>query len=245
MAFTRQEWNDLVDEVNLILEGPPEGNCDPVAPLEHVPESHRWAKSDIREMQDRIKETCPDIVFDEIPDLWEQQTIDEIRDKLGMAWCDCDCDDLEFLPCDFGTLTEVNIGISVDYEHLVEFGNTGIFIKQYSAFNYGPVLNGMQVAQPGYRDRYWTLYRKTTFTDGTFGYSENQFTFNAPNRGRVECDGTIIYVDDTSGIDGGRFSSTESETFVLVLWCPTSLALGGPRQRRCCEDDEPPVDTEG
>ena len=90
--YKRVDWNAQIDAVNSVLENPPDG-CDPIAPLPHVDPEHRWAKSDIRAMQDAIKETCPEITFNEIDPLWKQSTLDEINAKLADAWCDCECCD--------------------------------------------------------------------------------------------------------------------------------------------------------
>jgi hypothetical protein len=105
--WTRQDWNDLIDEVNDTLENPPSEDCGSVESLEHVDENHIWRKSDIREVQDRISETCEDITWDAIPALWKQSIIDEIREKLGEAWCDCDCTQ----PCGDAGFTEQNVQV--------------------------------------------------------------------------------------------------------------------------------------
>ena len=90
-VLTRDDWNDLIRNVNDTLENPPgDSGCDPVDPLDEVEPNHIWAKSDIREVQDAIKQTCDTITFDEIPDRWEQSIIDDINDSLDDAWCDCE-----------------------------------------------------------------------------------------------------------------------------------------------------------
>src|SRR5574340_616123 len=87
------DWNDLIQRVNDILENPPEDeNCPPVEPIDEVTAPHIWSKSDIRTVQDKLKETCPDIEFEEIDGMWKQSTIDEIEDAMLQAWCNCTVD---------------------------------------------------------------------------------------------------------------------------------------------------------
>ena len=103
------DWDALIDEVNDVLQNPVGAGCEPIDPLDHVGEKHRWAKSDLREMQDRIKETCPDIEFEAIPEgkvRWKQSFIDEIREKLGEAWCECEDDEYPCPNCGEDTTNE-------------------------------------------------------------------------------------------------------------------------------------------
>lgn len=88
-----QDWDALIAEVNEVLQTPVGDDCDPIDPIPEVGPKYRWKKSDLRDMQEKIKETCPDIEFEPIPEgkvRWAQSYIDEIRDKLGEAWCDCE-----------------------------------------------------------------------------------------------------------------------------------------------------------
>ncbi len=86
-----EAWNALIDEVNDILQNPPEGtDCEKIDELEHVGPDHKWSKTDIQEVQDKLKETCDSIDFANIPDLWKTSIIDEIKDAMDNdAWCDC------------------------------------------------------------------------------------------------------------------------------------------------------------
>ncbi len=85
------EWNLLVRDVNEILQNPPEGstNCDPIDPLDEVTDPHIWAIADVTEMRSRLKETCPDIDFDE---------------EMDKAWCDCitEPEEIDIELCSFG-----------------------------------------------------------------------------------------------------------------------------------------------
>jgi len=83
-------WEELLDKVNDVLENPDDG-CDPLDPIETPESPHRWAKSDVREVHDRLNEMPGDCFeFDEIPDLWKKSIIDEIEEQLENAWCECE-----------------------------------------------------------------------------------------------------------------------------------------------------------
>lgn len=179
--YKRSDWNGLVDEVNDVLSNPPANtDCEPVATIEHVGPQHRWAKSDIREMQDAIMETCPSITFDEINDLWRQSTIDEIREKLGQAWCDCEEED----DCE----------TDLANEHMSEFIlYTGppprVLSPCYGDPGAGPYVSacslydGMQVGRSGIYDRVCRVFLRVFWNDGTT-------TIHPTNSvGHVSCEG--------------------------------------------------------
>lgn len=91
-------WEELLIKVNEVLQNPEPG-CDPIPPIELPPECHRWAKSDIREVQDALKLMPTDCVqFGPIPDLWKTSIIEEIEAQLENAWCDCE-DEICCEPC--------------------------------------------------------------------------------------------------------------------------------------------------
>ncbi len=82
-------WQELLDQVNDELQNPEPG-CDAIDPIEIPAPMHRWAKSDIREVHDKLDEMPTDCFdFAAIPDLWKVSIIDDIEDQLGEAWCDC------------------------------------------------------------------------------------------------------------------------------------------------------------
>jgi len=98
-------WEELINKVNDVLENPDDG-CDPIEPLE-VPEApHRWAKSDIREVHDRLNEMPGDCFeFDPIPDLWKKSIIDNIEEQLENAWCECEgCEPCQVESLDWETI---------------------------------------------------------------------------------------------------------------------------------------------
>ena len=83
-------WGEFINDVNEILQDPPSG-CDPISIIEPVEECHRWSKSDIREVHDKLNEMpgeCFD--FDDVPDLWKTSIISDVEDQFGSAWCECD-----------------------------------------------------------------------------------------------------------------------------------------------------------
>lgn len=99
-------WEELLEQVNDELQNPPSG-CDPIDPIDIPDECHRWAKSDVREVHDKLNEMPGDcFTFENIPDLWKISIIKDIEEQLGEAWCDCgapccfncpNCDDEETL----------------------------------------------------------------------------------------------------------------------------------------------------
>ena len=88
--FKLDEWNKLIRAVNDILKNPTGAGCEAVAPLDEVTDPHRWAKSDIREVRDALKKTCPDIAFSKELRLWKEEVIDEIETQMDKAWCNCE-----------------------------------------------------------------------------------------------------------------------------------------------------------
>ena len=89
-VWTREDWNQLIRDVNAVLQNPPaDTDCSAIDAIDEVDAGHVWAKSDIREVQDKLKQTCTDISFDDIPDKWLQSIIDDINTAKGKAWCHC------------------------------------------------------------------------------------------------------------------------------------------------------------
>ena len=89
-VYTRDAWNQLIRDVNGVLQNPPaKTSCSPIDPLDEVDEGHVWTKSDIRDVQNKLKQTCADISFDDIPDKWLQSIIDDIKAAKDKAWCHC------------------------------------------------------------------------------------------------------------------------------------------------------------
>ena len=108
--YKRSHWNGLVAEVNAVLTDPPDG-CDPVDPLDELPENTIWAKSHIEDMRAAIAQTCPDIVFSEPLELWNANVLHEIEAALDQAWCDCE--ETCCQPCEPSEETEFLTSISM------------------------------------------------------------------------------------------------------------------------------------
>jgi len=83
-------WNEIIQEVNELATNPDEG-CDPVETLEEVEENHIWNKVDVTEVQDKLKEICPDNEFTELLENqpWTIVIINEIKTALNIGWCGC------------------------------------------------------------------------------------------------------------------------------------------------------------
>lgn len=90
--FSFENWNNLIQAVNEILQNP-EGTCEPVEPLAEVSDPHLWSEDDITAVRERLMETCPEISFSEPLELWRQSAIDEIEAEMQKAWCDCECEE--------------------------------------------------------------------------------------------------------------------------------------------------------
>lgn len=98
-------WNGLIREVNEVLENPPpDTDCEPLPPIDEVEADHIWTIGDIEEVQDALKETCPDIEFPGELVYWSKTTLDEIDEAIDQAWCDCEPDE----PC---TPVEMSFGL--------------------------------------------------------------------------------------------------------------------------------------
>lgn len=109
-VLTRARWNELIRQVNELASNP-DGGCNSVSTLAEVGPNHKWSKSDIRAVQDKLREICDENEFDELKSIWRQHTIDEIEEALARGWCNCDTCQAETetvvlfdseIPCVFG-----------------------------------------------------------------------------------------------------------------------------------------------
>jgi hypothetical protein len=101
LGVGQNSWEDLLKKVNDELENPPEEtDCEPIAPIEVPGPEHRWAKSDVREVHDKLNEMPGNCFsFQPIPDLWKVATIEDIENQLSNSWCDCEEDEICCEPC--------------------------------------------------------------------------------------------------------------------------------------------------
>ena len=94
-------WEELLDQVNQEFQDPPENtDCDPIDTIPTPDECHRWAKSDIQEVHDKLNSMAHDcFTFQAIPDLWKVSIISDIEGQLSNSWCDCEEDEICCEPC--------------------------------------------------------------------------------------------------------------------------------------------------
>jgi hypothetical protein len=91
MAYKREDWNGLIDDVNDVITQPPQDtNCVALAALPHVGPNHKWSKTDILAVQSALRQTCGSIDFQTLPERWKRSIIDEIEAAMGHVWCDCE-----------------------------------------------------------------------------------------------------------------------------------------------------------
>lgn len=203
-VYKRSDWNDLLDSVNNVLQNPPEdGDCEPIDPIPHVGLKHRWSKDDIREVQDKLRQTCEDITFDEIPELWKQSIIDDINEALGEAWCDCECEnptEEDGTEIELRTLTpRVRSNCQGDPPDAVD--------------TVCSVINGMQIGKSGVKDRQWRVIRR--FSTGTSSVIAS---------GSIDCDGVVVCTGSAIMIQEGGYG-VYVECFDCNLpECGTALA---------------------
>lgn len=241
-VFKRSDWNGLIDQVNnVITNPPPDTDCQPQTAIEHVGPNTIWKKSHIREVQEAIKATCDEIEFDPIPDKWKQSIVDEIQDKLGQAWCNCEDDD-DDEPCD-PEIGQAEDGLTYVIRELpwtVQsncFGQTGDESTPVC-----DLIGGMQVASPGFTGRFWRLER----------HRSNTQNVNVIANGQIDCDGVVVCtttatIPDAQGIYIGCGDCSNSS-------CVEALAAAqngsGPtftyklvvsaESADCCEDEPTP-----
>jgi hypothetical protein len=89
-VFTRDDWNNLVQRINTLIQNPPANtSCSAQPALAQVPADHIWSKTDIQKAQNALKAICTTISFSPTPDLWRQSILDEINTALATGWCNC------------------------------------------------------------------------------------------------------------------------------------------------------------
>jgi hypothetical protein len=206
MAFTRDDWNSLIDDVNNIIRHPPaDTDCTAQTAINHVGTSHIWTKTDIQQVQNKIKATCSDISWHDIPALWKASITEEIRSKLGQAWCHCNP---TAKPC------KNSDGRAEDgHEVLIYSNGPPVVVSNCYGNNTDPVLlrgfiNGLQVALPGFFGRTWAAFRRNHYNDGHTALSSSLAT------GVLSCQGKITYsgnaqIETVSGIGVNCFNCSD------------------------------------
>lgn len=117
--YTRQQWNNLIEDVNELARACDEDELDPVEP------NHRWGKRDVEEVQDKLIEVCGDNEpFEPIEDHWSKQKIDELEAAIEAGECCCEedsiydgvADSLDTFSSDGGFLIFINFSsVTGDY----------------------------------------------------------------------------------------------------------------------------------
>ena len=88
--FSIDQWNALIQDVNVILSETHGPNCWTNTRLDEVEDPHLWSVNDVQMARDALSETCPDIIWHEELVLWKQSVINEIVQNMTQAWCHCD-----------------------------------------------------------------------------------------------------------------------------------------------------------
>lgn len=185
-AWKLTDWNDIIQRVNDLSQNPDSG-CDALEPLEEVTDPHRWSVMDIETVRDRLLEICKDNEFSAETVKWKQDIVDEINAAIATGWCDC---------CD---LSEDGHGVTIEVYHGTPVDAISIYapnmppictpgcIEETPPFAQIPlasIINGLQVAPPGYRGRPWTCF-------GYYIKDGGPFDAIAGDSGIISCDGVI------------------------------------------------------
>lgn len=100
MAWKREDWNDIIQRINDLVQNPDSG-CDTLTPLDEVDPNHIWTKQDVIDVRDKLQEICNENTFNEVLRLWSQVVIDEINEAIDNGWCGCS--DREVIEWNFTT----------------------------------------------------------------------------------------------------------------------------------------------
>ncbi|MEN6367680.1 MAG: hypothetical protein ABFC88_12790 [Thermoguttaceae bacterium] len=199
MAWKREDWNDIIRQVNELAQNPDDG-CDPQDELEEVEENHIWTSGDIEDVRDKLMAICNENEFNADTTLWKQDIIDEINDAIGKGWCNC-CDADEQEPIVIPLLD----GAGTLWPGGNCCGNNGTepppgYHAQWEAVHQGfsltGALNGQAFAPDGYKGRRWWVAGWYDYHEFIGAKSDPYAALNyqptiARPGGEVDCDGTI------------------------------------------------------
>ena len=90
MAWTLQNWNDVINAVNAALPtSTDDPDCPPIDPLPQDDGSKPWLPSDVQSVLDKLTELCPDNDFSDInlSKPWNPSWIDEIYAAISSGCC--------------------------------------------------------------------------------------------------------------------------------------------------------------
>jgi len=207
VVYTRDDWNDIIQQVNDLAVNPDEG-CDPVATLPEVDPDHIWTKDDITQVRDKLTEICSDNTFSAELRLWAQEIIDEINDAIAQGWCDCEVCEL----CEFGYEQSWNLLFAIPCRGDWLDPNYPYCSGYCHRMNWAPSINGIPVGSTGYNNRYWMVCRYNIYT-GERAWSD---PFPDGTSGLISCEGNIVATMDTSGRLG--MGLAEPEGYQLEVW---------------------------
>lgn len=142
-ATPQEAWNSMIQKINDDLV--PE--CPDVEQLDLVDPNHRWKKSDIQKVQDKLVELCETNEFDEIKDKWQQSKIDELIAAIEEGVC-CECPDEDFV-MDISKLSLTNslLGINSGAAGTIFLGELdlqGLPLFLGNDTSYLPLLNSVR-----------------------------------------------------------------------------------------------------
>lgn len=107
--FSRENWNELIRDINEMIEDPPSG-CESIGFLEEVDPEHIWTQKDVEDVRDKLEEMCPDNEFEEDLDKpWRKAIIDELEDNMRFCGCGIDEYSLDSKFFELGTCSQDRI----------------------------------------------------------------------------------------------------------------------------------------
>jgi hypothetical protein len=156
VAWKRSDWNAIIQQVNDLSHNPPEG-CDALDPLPTVGPNHKWSRSDIYTLQERLLEMCDEDVFVGYHAKWAQSIITELNQAIDNEWCGCEPNqwegpyEVEFA---FDTTTYPGSTIVEEYEDFYCGGHWTATREIFPSteWSFGP--GEWQVGPPGITNRY-------------------------------------------------------------------------------------------
>jgi hypothetical protein len=156
-VWTRDKWNEIIQQINDLSENPPEG-YSALPSLEEVPENHKWSVADIEAVRDRLLAICTANIFSAELVKWTQDIIDEIETAIANGWCGGETVIyMDWIP-DSTTLNPDNYPYprysKNYYGHCPEddYGGPTYWDASETPAN---AFNGMQVAPASESDRTW------------------------------------------------------------------------------------------
>lgn len=137
--LTLERWNSLIEQVNELAD-----ECD-LEHLDQVTAPHKWSKSDVQQMQDKLRDICDDNEFSDVPEKWKQSIIDEFEEAIAAGACCCEDQTIEFVPPFVALADDVsqyNFDTGNGTKIQSEVRDWGAFLKEQAV---GPQYSSWQV----------------------------------------------------------------------------------------------------